>query len=689
MTSTGKSPRSKKGRDFFLFAHEYGIGGKVDLKYKHDPIRVSYSAPDANIKEVKRANICNGFRIWRDPSPYRLARSAKGGYGMMIDFWLTEGRMELFARQRGMTLQTYIDATADNMLRYMRRYGNMVWWNVWPEIDNPRNPYNWGFWPESFSGREEFYEFVKEHFTTDKYCRNRDKRVITVWDPYIGFKKPAFQYLQERGLDLRKVNLSVLTCRVVACHHYLEWGAGLVQQEANIGFANIQVSVAFLRGAAKQYRGAWGFDVAPWKAPLPVHYDRSGKKGGGLSESLLLREWLVMFVSGTNYLCQQFSDVTHWIEDKPGRKRLSPLGRIARDFYDFAFKRHSNRGKTYTPVALMLEKYHGWDCPQGSQGENKQACMGSGKYERKDYMIEKFFSYVFPGYEKRPSLHVPAKNGIEARILFNKMMKEGLDTRPHEKGELVASPWGDSFDVILENASLELLKQYRAIVLLGGITISPELRAKLKAYCKAGGKVVVNSGQVNNDDQEWLGVKFKGNRGYASSSACSQCRSKFRENEYFYPRVRPISAEVLARTRTGHDPIITRNTFGKGEIFFTAPDLWMNKPESKEPQLLEIIKDALGHIFAPLMTIEIDGEPLEHIVNRTASGRMVTLVNNSGETWSGKVTVKDAAREEEIRDLWNDKFLFDYTLSEKGATINMEIPPWGFSVIGIGKFSAS
>ena len=44
---------------------------------------------------------------------------------------------------------------------------------------------------------------------------------------------------------------------------------------------------------------------------------------------------------------------------------------------------------------------------------------------------------------------------------MDQAIRSGFDTRPYESMVLTHSPWGDSFDVVLENCPLEALKKYR------------------------------------------------------------------------------------------------------------------------------------------------------------------------------------------------------------------------------------
>jgi len=734
--------KSAADQDLLILATEYGVGHSID-EAEGAGGKVDYYAPSADIERVKREKLCNGFRIWIDPDERKLSRASKGGYGMMIDFWTTEGRMGLFAKKKGLEIKAYIDQTTDLMLKYMRRYGRKVWWNVWPEIDNPLNPYNWFFWPEKFSGREEFYRFFKEHFTTDKYCRNRDERVTTQYDPYVGFKKPAFQYLKERGIDPRQVNLAALTCRVSTCHHYFDWGFSLVQQETNVGYANNQVAIAFLRGAAKQYQGYWGLDPAPWKAPtpFPAIYDAAGNRLGGVSESLLQRELLVYFLSGANYITEQLSDSTYWITDKKTKtKRLSPMGRMAQDVADFALRRHRDRGQTHVPVALLLEKYHGWDCPTGSFGEIKQACMGEFPYEAKDAMIEAFFAYAFPGYQEynryrgnwsaqvvrfsknekafleggcsadtatpQPVAPVlvhpnfasqkPAPPGKRSQenldwvAAIRDAVRAGMDTRPYEQGELVPSPKGDSFDVFLADAPLEVLRKYPAMIPLGGIRIDQSLEKKLAKYVRLGGKLVVNTAQVGKENEDFLGVKFTGRKSKAQRTQCLLCSGKHDEGRspFEYDIIKPISAEVLAIADHPHrkHPLATRRRMGKGEIILTAPCFGIKADQKPHAHFLGIVQDILDHLIQPLMLVEIHGRPIEFLVNITPRGKIIMLINNEPAPWEGVVSIKDFKNGDSLRELWSGKSLFGYRTKKGAADLKLALPPFAFTIIGAGQY---
>ena len=59
-----------------------------------------------------------------------------------------------------------------------------------------------------------------------------------------------------------------------------------------------------------------------------------------------------------------------------------------------------------------------------------------------DIQTARFFEWVYPGYETAAS-------------------------HPDERGKIVNTPFGDSFDVILSNAGDACLAKYRCVILLG------------------------------------------------------------------------------------------------------------------------------------------------------------------------------------------------------------------------------
>jgi hypothetical protein len=63
----------------------------------------------------------------------------------------------------------------------------------------------------------------------------------------------------------------------------------------------------------------------------------------------------------------------------------------------------------------------------------------------------------------------------------------------NEVGTMVNGPFGDMFDVLLQNAPQEILNSYPYLVLSGNIRLSPEELARFTNYMHQGGTLILNS----------------------------------------------------------------------------------------------------------------------------------------------------------------------------------------------------
>ena len=75
---------------------------------------------------------------------------------------------------------------------------------------------------------------------------------------------------------------------------------------------------------------------------------------------------------------------------------------------------------------------------------------------------------------------------------------------------------------------------------------------------------------------------------------------------------------------TGH-PLVTVNKVGKGSVVFVAvPDLL-----GEDERMVPFAAHMLAHVFAEATPVKVTGD-VEHLINRTANGWVVTLMNNNG-----------------------------------------------------------
>jgi len=425
----------------------------------------------------------------------------------------------------------------------------------------------------------------------------------------------------------------------------------------------------------------------------------------GLSESLHLREWLTTFYSGANFVLAENSGKCAWIDLGAKKWKLSPHGECAKKFGRHTLIEHPDRGTPHVPVALMLEHNHGWD------PREHRIWGGWVQYTRADQMLDNFFNLAFPGHEDgfyvskwmpdgspqfpwkdeknlmrtlkgpKPPKPPDCSPGIteDESICLRKMMAEGFDTRPYERGMLVNSQWGDSFDVVLENCPLEALCKYKLIILLGAIQLTDELEKKLRKYVEQGGELVINIRQISQRNEKFPGVKLTG---------------KLKPVCMFYPTWKKIAyneissielfsvkageAEVLEKAGSGPKAPATliKRRMGKGAVYFSGVP-YMQSADSLP--LAEHCKDFMDWIISRHLLVKVS-PGIQYLVNTKGSEIIVTLINNYKNDWAGEIVpVKSGLKLSKGIDLWNDKPLSASAF--KDGVLKITCPAFGFRVL--------
>ena len=179
------------------------------------------------------------------------------------------------------------------------------------------------------------------------------------------------------------------------------------------------------------------------KTDGPEGYGYGPNKGCSLS--LHRRLFFSSYLGGHSIVGTETSQFT--ADELPGgAAELSPLGRQHIQLRNW-FRAHPDRGVMYTPVALMLDFYNGWNIPRYLYRNDKYKIWGKFPYEKGDYLIDGLFRLIWPGYEDSSYLR-------------------------NERGFLTPTPFGDIFDVITNRCHVSVLKQYRCVMLLGNVEMT-------------------------------------------------------------------------------------------------------------------------------------------------------------------------------------------------------------------------
>jgi hypothetical protein len=479
-------------------------------------------------------------------------------------------------------------------------------------------------------------------------------------------RKWAGIFHTETGAMWDKLIPAQATSSTSFAHALTEWGVRLLGIETAAVQPMFAMRTAFTRGAARQYGGNFLYYHAPnfgdtattftkqqnFAGPDNFFHSRYGATMGP-SLSWYRKSYYFYYMSGASgiYLEQGFDQ---FFKPGPGDHefQLNPLGRITDEFMRFAEK-HPDRGTPYTPVAFLLASAHGWDMTDYPQWPFEVSQINRG-----DRALRELFGVAYyPGLvvEGEPATgdrqafvngvfgdifdvlvasEVPSpkskvqsqQNAVSAKKTPAVKSKELAYEGSNVKGDSsVSSP------LSIARFPIYPLDPYRAIVVGGEVTLSPQWVQRLIAYVRSGGTVVLNSAQIKGVPADMLGVRLTGETGEAHNARClspGETVQNLSGQIFRYDKVQLKGAQpliVLPATAAHPDPLVTVNKVGKGSVIFAAvPDLL-----GEDERITPFAAHLLAHVFADATPIKVRGD-VEYLVNRNESSWVVTLFNNNG-----------------------------------------------------------
>lgn len=253
-------------------------------------------------------------------------------------------------------------------------------------------------------------------------------------------------------------------------HHYAaEFGFDQIGSEIGENINNYQWHIALNRGAARQYGRPWFIDFSAWHGPSITDYSPGriwGEHSGpnhGHSMSLFERSLFMSYMAGAGQITAEAGGAIAFLAeaDETGHYPLSPYGAVCKRFRAFT-QSHPDPGVPYTPFAIVLDYLHG-----AYPGFGTKKAFGYFDYTPGDDMTWRLVDLIWPG-------------GWE--VMERK-----------ESGALVNGPYGDVFDVLLQNASQEVLDSYPCLILSGDMRLRPEEAERYRAYVEKGGTLILNT----------------------------------------------------------------------------------------------------------------------------------------------------------------------------------------------------
>lgn len=335
-------------------------------------------------------------------------------------------------------------------------------------------------------------------------------------------------------------------------HHYAaEFGFDQIGSEIGENINNYQWHIALTRGAARQYARPWFMDFSAWHGPGITDYCESRIWGEyshpdhGHSMSLFERSLFLCYMAGAGQITAEAGGAIAFLtkSNDEGLYPLSPYGEVCKRLRDFSLA-HPDVGIPCTPFGIVLDYYHG---AYGGLGTRK--AFGHFEYTRGDDMTWTLIDMIWPG-------------GWEV-----------MGTE--EKGTLVNGPYGDTFDILLQNAPQQVLNSYPCLILSGDVVLSMAERERFLEYVARGGTLILNSAYLH---------QFPG----------------------YLPADTPVIRETLSE--------------GRGRVVLYGPDFDVGPLDS-------ILREEL----ARHLPVSVSGD-VHYLVNIATDGVLVTLMNHAGIT---------------------------------------------------------
>jgi hypothetical protein len=435
----------------------------------------------------------------------------------------------------------------------------------------------------------------------------------------------------------------------------LDW---LILERANDDVDDLQTGIAFARGAARQYGCNWGLDLSLWWGPIYGCIQN-------LPASFHKRHLYLGYFSGAKTFRIEGGDL-FW------DRTNNTLAGLADTIAQFAaFAERIAPDQPDVPVAVILPEDHGWMTPPYWRIANEAWNYSRIVYRPGDRGIDGFFASAFPAsnFATQPfpfgnyeideppaspfslSCVTPrfAPNPEDVRKAFdpipfgryrdrdqarNVMNASSLDPSPYRP--MGDSRWGDIFDVLTISANTNVLSCYKAVVLLGHIKLTADLKEKLTKYVLDGGIAVCAAGVVGPDDEEFTGLtiepEFRVSRAWRWQNQPPVAEAF----QYLPAETVNSSTTVLAQTVTDK-LLVARHRLGKGSVF-TCTIPWYEDPLGG---LSRPAFKMMDHVIAPLQSLTIQGLPVEWISTHGSGRRTVLIANHSETSWNGQINIRN------------------------------------------------
>jgi hypothetical protein len=334
-------------------------------------------------------------------------------------------------------------------------------------------------------------------------------------------------------------------------------------------------------------------------------------------------------------------------------------------------------------MAILQYHYSGVEPRFGEWFQTSGKWYWANSYTQGDTMFSNLLSLAYPNFNKWGTLPPGAPKVLNAdgsinisatMSAYQQALANGADPRPWEP--FVNSAWGETFDVITDQAPLSAMQHYKVIVLATGASISDAFLNTLAQYVNQGGTLVLNAKQMSANSETLAGVHLTTTTGNSNSETWIPDGSLVSEPSYNYAVVTATTASVVAQT--AGNPIVTKNLYGTGTVYVTTPDFLAN---ASNTAILNVGQKLINMLQAQFAVVTVSGPPLEYLISTDGGKIIVTLVNTdiTGAAWNGTLSFKQPASTYSVQE-WTSDTAVASSLQSGQVIVNASVPAFDVRV---------
>jgi hypothetical protein len=393
--------------------------------------------------------------------------------------------------------------------------------------------------------------------------------------------------------ERRDLSIPCLSVDSIALAHLFHHaGSKTVGYELDSTNAHVPMRIAFERGAARQFGGAWvnyasgNFGdacnyftqnpVVPRGAPSWFHSKYAITDG--VSISWYRKMYYQNYLGGASAIYWEQSLINQWLLPGPGKHPigLSPFGRTTEDFQAFV-DRLGDRGEPITPIGVLLSAGHGFE--RVNYRCKMLECFPETIHDRE--LRELFAAFWYPAYQLEGK---PASPDVQS-------MPGGV--------------YGDIFDVLVDRPErAAALTHYPIIWAAGDVDLSGAMLPHIEEYVRKGGTLVVNSTVAAKLPEQLTGMTISGSTLRCTEWVVDRPDSHL-ATPYLSAGTKTIQgAEGLLWCQSDQNkyfPLITRHKVGAGAVIVTLMPNSMGLDERLHPAIPYL----LNGLTQKLLPIEV------------------------------------------------------------------------------------